>query len=398
MKVTGGRSCYTKQMSPPRFRRKGSAETERSLSCGLRSRLGGHLALDLEQLLDALVHREHGLDLRDAQAALVGDVVDTALGLGVLAMDATDRELEVLGELLEVGTRAHVRELDVHARAHCRPEVGGTRRHSTVLGMVRERQRRIEDRHHAGETIEDLADVAALLHRDDAELVLLVGPHERRLVGVVEDAASARPVVVGTDDLEEAVTLLEEEVIVHELLADVLVHALERVEIAGEIASELLLERRRGALHDLEALLLGDHRRERVALEVAAHADARRDDGLPRRIDRIGRDLVHVEVRHVVPREPVVVGDERAEERLEHVVRLGVAGVGADSGVEVQRAADDRHAQREVGRGALLEKLVARALIERREVLQHQHLGVEGRGIGHRSGVTVGGVSLRLHE
>lgn len=316
----------------------------------------------------------------------------------MLTVDAADREPEVLGELLEVRSRADVRELHVDGRAHRGAEVGRTRGDRAVLLVVRERQGVVEDRHHAGETIEDLADVSALLHRDDAELVLLVGPHERRLVGVVEDAAAARPVVVGTDDLEEAVTLLEQEVIVHELLADVLVHPLERVEIAGEVASELLLERRGGALHDLETLLLGDHRRERVALEVAAHADARRDDRLPRRIDRIGRDLVHVEIRHVVPREPVVVGDERAEERLEHVVRLGVAGVGADSGVEVQRAADDRHAQREAGRGALLEKLVAGTLIERREVLQHQHLLVEGRGIGHRSGVTVGGMSLRLHE
>ncbi len=380
-----------KNEEPSEFRKARSGE--RPLLC-LRLRLGSHLALDLEQALDAVVHRAHGLDLRDAQTALVGDVVDAALGLRVLAVDAADRELELRRELLEVLARAHVRKLDVHTGAHRRSEVGRTRRDRPVLGVIRERKCRIENRH---ETIEDRADVAALLHRDDAELVLLVRPHERRLVGVVEDAASARPVVVRTDDLEEAVTLLEQEVIVHELLADILVHALERVEVAGEVARELLLEGRRGALHDLETLLLGDHRRERVSLEVAADADARRDDGLPRRIDRLGRDLVDVEVRHVIPRESVILRDQRAEERLEHVVRLGVAGVGTDTRIEVQGTGNRRHTEREAGGGALLEKLVSHVLRKRREVLEHEHVGVQSRGIGHRRGGAMG-ARLRLHE
>ncbi len=359
------------------MRRKGPSETEGSLSCDLRGGLGGHLALDLEQLLDASIHREHGLDLRDAQAALVGDVVDTALGLRVLAVNTTDRELEVLGELLEVRTCADERKLHVHTCTHRRAEVGRTRGDRAVLVGVREGQRPVQDRHHTGETIKDLTDISALLHRDDAKLVLFVRPHERRLVGVVEDATSARPVVVCTNNLEETITLLEQEVIVHELLTHGLVHTLERVELAGEVASELLLERRCGTIHDLETLFLGDHRRERVALQVTADADARRDDGLPSRIDRLGRDLVHVEIRHVVPREPVILRDERSEERLEHLVRLGVTCIGANSGVEVERAADDRHAQREAVGGALREQLVSHVLREGGEMLQHEHLGVE---------------------
>ena len=35
-------------------------------------------------------------------------------------------------------------------------------------------------------------DVTALLHGDDPELVLLVDPHEERLLGVVEDATACK--------------------------------------------------------------------------------------------------------------------------------------------------------------------------------------------------------------
>ncbi len=46
----------------------------------------------------------------------------------------------------------------------------------------------------AGQAVEDSTHVAAVLHGDDAELVLLVNPGEEGLVLVVEDSATLRPV------------------------------------------------------------------------------------------------------------------------------------------------------------------------------------------------------------
>ena len=54
----------------------------------------------------------------------------------------------------------------------------------------------------ACKAVEDGAHVAALLHGDDAELVLLVDPGEEGLLLVVEDAPPLRPVPLHTRHLQ----------------------------------------------------------------------------------------------------------------------------------------------------------------------------------------------------
>ena len=53
-------------------------------------------------------------------------------------------------------------------------------------------------------------------------MVLLVDPNEESLLLVVEDSTTLRPVSVETASFEEAITLLEEEVIRDELILDFL--------------------------------------------------------------------------------------------------------------------------------------------------------------------------------
>merc|ERR1712212_872469 len=119
----------------------------------------------LDAFLDSLAHLLDGLELGEAETALVGDVVHAANGLGVLAVDASGLDVELVAELLELGHGAQV---------------------------------------------------AALLHGDDAEVVLLVHPDEEGLVLVVEDTAAVGPVVVAGRGAEEPVGVVEEEVILGE--------------------------------------------------------------------------------------------------------------------------------------------------------------------------------------
>merc|ERR1719481_466925 len=79
------------------------------------------------------------------------------------------------------------------------------------------------------QTPEDLSEVTSLLHGDDAEVIILVAPDEEGLVVVVEDTTSRGPVAAGVGSLEEAITFLEQEVIVDELLLNLLGHASERI-------------------------------------------------------------------------------------------------------------------------------------------------------------------------
>lgn len=56
------------------------------------------------------------------------------------------------------------------------------------------------------EPLPDLGEVAAGLHGDDAEMVLLVHPHQEPFVVGEEDAATRRPVVVAVSVAQYAVT------------------------------------------------------------------------------------------------------------------------------------------------------------------------------------------------
>ena len=77
----------------------------------------------------------------------------------------------------------------------------------------------------ARETLEDLADICSLLHRDDAEFIFLIDPHEECLFSVVEDSTTLGPVPVQSASIKEPISLLEEEVVSDELLLRGFIHS-----------------------------------------------------------------------------------------------------------------------------------------------------------------------------
>ncbi|KAF1769116.1 hypothetical protein GCK72_000930 [Caenorhabditis remanei] len=86
--------------------------------------------LELDELLDTIVHLANGLILGEPKTLLVGDVVDSFLRLGVLSMNSTDLknlkiileqqkiithlELHVAADLLKIVLCGDLRQLDVH--------------------------------------------------------------------------------------------------------------------------------------------------------------------------------------------------------------------------------------------------------------------------------------------
>jgi hypothetical protein len=72
----------------------------------------------------------------------------------------------------------------------------------------------------SGQALEDALDVAALLHGDDPELVLLVDPGQEGLLLVVEDAAALGPVPLHPARLQVLVARDEKKVVVDQLLPD----------------------------------------------------------------------------------------------------------------------------------------------------------------------------------
>ena len=160
-----------------------------------------------------------------------------------------------------------------------------------------------------GQAGEDSLHVAALLHGDDPGLVLLVHPQQEGLGLVVEDAAALGPVALHARDGQVGVAGDEQEVVVDELLADLLVHAGEGEVGAGQVAGQL----GQGGLHQglhLDPLVLGDAGGQAEAVDGPAHPD-------PGGVDRhalvdVALDVLHVHVGGVlgVGRDAVVLLDD----------------------------------------------------------------------------------------
>jgi len=79
----------------------------------------------LDAFLNALAHLLDGLELGEAETALVGDVVHAANRLGVLAVDASGLDVELVAEFLELGHGGQLGDLDVHGGAQGGAQVAG---------------------------------------------------------------------------------------------------------------------------------------------------------------------------------------------------------------------------------------------------------------------------------
>jgi hypothetical protein len=87
-----------------------------------------------------------------------------------------------------------------------------------------------------GQATENFSQVAAHLHGDDAQVIFLVAPDQEGLGVIVVDTATRWPVTASVGSLQEAITFLEQEVVVDELLLDGLLHAGQWVEFTLELS------------------------------------------------------------------------------------------------------------------------------------------------------------------
>ena len=173
----------------------------------------------------------------------------TSLAAG-LAPGAPGLNLELLAPLLEgihtlLGPAGQV---NVDRGPHAGAKVGGAR--VDIAELLAEDEvlaalgldRVADGLDAAGKALEDSLDVTALLHGDDAELVLLIDPDKEGLGLIVEDATALGPVALHAGHLQIGVSRHEEEVVIDQLLADLLVHASQGVVLASEVTYEEKVE------------------------------------------------------------------------------------------------------------------------------------------------------------
>ncbi|GMT11836.1 hypothetical protein PFISCL1PPCAC_3133, partial [Pristionchus fissidentatus] len=130
--------------------------------------LGGSL-LQLNELLDAIVHLLDGLVLGETQTSLVRDIVNTSGGVGVLSVDAANLQLELVAHRREVGLGGDLGQLDVHGGADSRAQVGGAEGQVAETLVSGEGRLLLDGLDSLDETGEHRSDIASVLHGDDAK-------------------------------------------------------------------------------------------------------------------------------------------------------------------------------------------------------------------------------------
>jgi len=115
----------------------------------------------------------------------------------------------------------------------------------------------------AGPAVEDVDDVAAFVHGDDAHVVFLVDPDEELAVVCAEDAAVVGPVAAsaGSSQQSRAGRLLEEVAVAAEFLGHFRTHFAEFVLLTLEVAGQAV-EAHAQQIFDLGSVVLVGEGRE----------------------------------------------------------------------------------------------------------------------------------------
>jgi len=290
----------------------------------------------LVQSVDTVNHGLDKLDLGVSQSVLVGDVVGVSGLAARLSAGATGLDSELLAPGLELvdALLGPAGKVNVDGGPHAGTQVGGAGVDvAELLGQLEvlaglSLDAVADSLDATGQALEDTLDVTALLHGDDASLILLIDPDKEGLGLVVEDATALGPVTLHTSDLKVGVTRHEEEVVVDELLADLLVHASQGVVGTSQVTIEPL-EGSGDELLNTNTLLLGDSGGKAESLDGAADTDPDGVDwdfGVDVSVDLGG---VHVGDVLEVSGESVVLADQRVEDIGEVDVGVLVSSVDA---------------------------------------------------------------------
>jgi len=223
----------------------------------------------------------------------------------------------------------------MHGGAHASTAIGWAGGDVTEMLVVGELGLRLNLGSGDGESLEDLTDVRALLHRDDTELILLIDPDEECLGVVVEDATSLGPFTLESAGLKVLITTLEKEMVCNKLLTVGIRHGGKGVVLALQLASEGA-ESRHNLLLDFATLLGSDGGAKWVIGEVTGHADSSRVDHsvlIGGEVRALQLGVVHVADVLVCWGVLVIILDDLVEKGSKGVEALVAACVHTNAGV-----------------------------------------------------------------
>jgi len=290
----------------------------------------------LVQGVDSINHALDQFDLRVAQTVLVGDVISVASLSTRFSPGSSGLNLEFFTPLLQ-GIQTFLgpsRQVNMDRSPHASAQVSGARVNVAKLLTEEEVLSTLgldgvsDSLDSSGQSLEDTLDITSLLHGDDPELILLVDPDQESLGIVVEDASALGPVTLHASHFQVRVSRHEQEVVIDQLLADLLIHASQGVVFASQVTIELG-EGTASHLFNSQSLLLGDSGRQSESLDAASNTNANRVHR-DFRID-IALQFGGIHIRHMleISRQSVIFADERLKDISKVDVRIFISSVDA---------------------------------------------------------------------
>jgi len=156
----------------------------------------------LDEEFYTVTHELEETELGESETISVGHVIDTSLSCGIYTTSSTLLETEFVENLVEfLLVLGEVGNGNVYTSTQTCSQVAGAGEYVTEMVVVHEvvaglLEGFLEFGEALTEATEYLLDVSTLLHRDDAEMILLVYPHKEGLLIVVPDSTSVRPLIL----------------------------------------------------------------------------------------------------------------------------------------------------------------------------------------------------------
>lgn len=187
--------------------------------------------LDLDEFCNAVVHFLDSVEFGETHAPLVGDVIDATFGFCMFTAGTADLQIVFAGNFFELGlVGGELGYFDVDRSTDSGTQVGWAESEETEPVVVGEGQPFFDVVYSTDQTPENGAEVTTHLHGNDTKMIFFVDPNQEGFVVVVIDTTSRWPETARVGGLQEAVTFLEQEVVVDQFLLDFFAHASKWVE------------------------------------------------------------------------------------------------------------------------------------------------------------------------
>jgi len=135
-----------------------------------------------DQFLDAIVHMADAVVFANSQTSFVRNIEYASGGFGVFAVNTAGLQFQFFADFLEVRSCGNFGNLDVNRSTDGCAQVGRAESQPTQMFVTRKLAKFFDNFNTTDESVQNLTDVASLLHADNTQMIFFVNPDQESLV------------------------------------------------------------------------------------------------------------------------------------------------------------------------------------------------------------------------